>query len=240
MTRIAMISGPRNISTTMMRAFENRPDMSVFDEPFYGCYLKETGALHPMRDEVMASLPTQWEEVARDLNTAPSDNHTHIFEKHIAFHFTKMAPRDWLEGRKIFLLIRDPRAMVASYNRKYDDVAPIKDSLVFQVALYKKYFANSTKLPVFDARDILKNPGKMMQNLCDALNIPFDDAMLSWPAGRRESDGVWAPHWYDAVEKSTGFNEYTEKTIELEKSLEKIAADCMPDYEYLYERRVGL
>ena len=230
--RIAMLSGPRNISTTMMRAFENRPDVVVHDEPFYACYLAATGADHPMREAVLVSQPTDWAAVSGNLDA--DDRAAISFEKHIAFHFIDGAPLDWLAGRRVFMLIRDPRAMVASYRNKYDDVSPI----VHSYAVQRRVFEAFGPCPVVDAADILKKPEAMLRALCDSLGIVFSDAMLSWPAGPRASDGVWAPHWYDAVIASTGFRPYAEKSLDLPPALADIAAACAADYAFFHSRRL--
>ncbi len=235
MTVIAMFSGPRNISTTMMRAFENRRDTTVFDEPFYACYLKESGAPHPMREEVMAAQSGDWADVADELRAATPSGDGIQFQKNIAFHFADNAPLDWVGDAKIFHLIRDPRAMVASYVNKYLDVTPIVESYRIQRIIDGHAGGDC---PVIDAADILKNPKQALRRLCAALDIAFDPAMLSWPAGPRDSDGVWAPHWYDAVWASTGFKLYEEKVVDLAPTLENAAMACMNDYRYFYERRL--
>ena len=238
MIRIAMFSGPRNISTTIMRAFENRPDTVVSDEPFYGCYLEESGAPHPMREDILAAMETDRKAVARALKAPPPDGTAISFEKHIAFHFPdKDGLGDdfgWLDGARVFHLIRSPRAMVASYQKKYDDVAPIVDSLKLQRKLYE-----AAPAPVIDAEDALKDPEGMLRALCAALDIPFTDRMLSWPAGLRDSDGAWAPHWYDAVRASTGFKPFVEKPIALSAVQEDIAAACQPDYDFFHRLRLA-
>lgn len=237
--RINMWAGPRNISTTMMRSFENRPDTDVIDEPFYAYYLKETGAPHPMRAESMAALPQTFEGVV-DLLTAPEAASPVIFHKQIAYHFLdeRQLPLDWLDGQRTFLLIRDPRAMVASYAKKFDDIAPITGSLGVQKRIFDHLTARGAPCPVVDAADILKNPEGVLRALCAALDLAFVGDMLSWPAGRRASDGVWGPHWYDAVEQSTGFRPYVEKTIDLTAAQEEIADACAPGYRFLHGRRL--
>ncbi len=227
-----MFSGPRNISTTMMRSFESRPDTEVRDEPFYGWYLKKSGADHPMRAEILASMATDWGDVVADL-TAPPENAAYRFEKHIAFHFAGAEDFNWLQGAKVFHLIRDPRAMVASYKNKYDDVRPIIDSYRIQRRLHEQ-----SPAPVVDAGDILKAPAAMLRTLCAALDMPFTEAMLSWKAGERASDGVWAEHWYDAVHASTGFKPFTERALTLSPELEEVAAACAGDYAYFHELRL--
>ncbi|MEO1137145.1 MAG: HAD family hydrolase [Pseudomonadota bacterium] len=231
-TRIAMFSGPRNISTTIMRSFENRPDACVIDEPFYGWYLETTGADHPMRDEIIANMPCAWDDVIADLAETTKPDWLQ-FEKHIAFHFANQPDFDWLKDARPFHLIRDPKEMVASYANKHADVAPIIDSYRVQRALYE-----TAPAPVIDAADVLKAPEPMLRALCTALDIAFDEAMLSWPAGPRESDGLWAAHWYDAVETSTGFRPYQPKSIALAPGLQAVADACADDYAFFYERRL--
>lgn len=229
--RIAMLSGPRNISTTMMRSFENRDDCIVADEPFYACYLRASDAQHPFREETLASQSSDWRDVAEELNVRTGADFS--FEKHISFHFTFALDFDWLDGARVFHLIRDPRAMVASYKNKLDDVSPIIDSYRIQRRLYEKNPA-----PVVDAADILKAPEKTLRALCAALGMPFSEKMLAWPSGPRDSDGAWAPHWYDAVNASTGFKPYEERKIKLSSEMEAIARACAVDYEFFSARRL--
>ncbi|MFP4002617.1 MAG: HAD family hydrolase [Alphaproteobacteria bacterium] len=237
--RINMWAGPRNISTTMMRAFENRPDTAVLDEPFYAAYLQASGAEHPMREEILASLPRSWAGVV-DLLDGPVPHGRDIrFHKHIAYHIADAElDLDWLLRQRTFLLIRDPRAMVASYVKKFDDVAPITASFEVQIRIFEFLSAHGISCPVVDASDVLKAPRAMLTALCHALGIPFTDKMLSWPPGPRESDGVWGPHWYDAVTKSTGFKPFEARQISLAPELAALARTCAGPYEFLHERRL--
>jgi len=232
-TRIIMLSGPRNISTTMMRSFESRPDTTVIDEPFYASYLKSSGANHPMREDIISSQPSDWKTAIEKLLSPTQSENAYVFEKHIAFHLTFTPNFKWLNKQKMFHLIRHPAAMVASYKNKLDDVAPIIDSYKIQREIYRQVPA-----PIIDAADILKNPVEMLGKLCDALGIDFSMRMLSWPKGIRNTDGVWAAHWYDAVVNSTGFLPYTEKSVTLSDELDTIAQASMDDYLYFYERRL--
>ncbi|HRX40385.1 MAG TPA: hypothetical protein P5072_13195, partial [Parvularculaceae bacterium] len=199
MIRIAMWSGPRNISTTMMRSFENRPDTVVIDEPFYGCYLAETGADHPYREETLAARASRWEDVIESFKAPLPPGRSILFEKHIAYHYPDKEPLDWLLDHRTFLLIRDPKRMLASFSKKYEDVAPVIDSYRVERRIHEFLKAHGRPCPVVDAADVLANPKGVLGVLCEALKIPFTEKMLSWPAGARETDGPWAPHWYDAV-----------------------------------------
>ena len=238
--QIGMWTGPRNISTTMMRSFENRPDCGVIDEPFYAYYLKKSGADHPMRAEILGALPQDWRDVADLLNGPAPGGENLFFHKHISYHFSVEGelPLDWIDSQRTFLLIRDPRAMVASYAKKFPDVAPIAQSLAVQARIHDYLSKTGKPCPIVDATDILKNPEGMMRALCDALDIPFTENMLLWPEGARATDGVWGPHWYDAVTKSTGFKPYQEREIDLSPELEKIADDCAAPYQDLYKQRI--
>lgn len=237
-TRIAMWSGPRNISTTMMRAFENRPDTIVVDEPFYACYLRASGADHPYRAETLRAQPGEWAEVRRLLDEPLPEERTIQFEKHIAYHYPPGEPLDWLVSRRVLLLIRDPRRMIASFAKKADEVAPVAQSFAVERRILEFLETKGRACVVIDAADVLADPPAMMRALCAALDIPFSERMLSWPAGPRASDGPWAAHWYDAVNASTGFRAHAEAPLVLPDELERLASACAPDYEFLSERRL--
>ena len=237
--KIAMWAGPRNISTTIMRSFENRVDATVVDEPFYACYLAKSGAQHPMRDDILKAQSSDWDFVINSFDDPTPAGARLFFEKHIAFHYGPERSLDWLFSHRVFLLIRNPVEMVASYSQKFDDVAPIKDSLVVQKRIYDMLTERDQPCPIIDSKDVLLNPEGQMRALCVDLAIPFDERMLSWPVGRRDTDGVWGAHWYDAVEKSTGFNDYSKKEINLPEDLQAIAEDCAPLYEFFHKRRIA-
>jgi len=206
--RIAMWSGPRNISTAMMRAFENRPDTAVEDEPFYAAYLALTGLDHPMRDDVLKSQPVDWRVVVAGLLCPAPDNAPIFYQKHMTHHMLPEIGTDWLAACCNVFLIRRPDDVVASYSAKRADVALVDIGVVRQAELFDREAQRLGRAPpVIDASDVLAAPGPMLKALCEAVGIPFSERMLSWPSGRRASDGVWAPAWYDQVEKSTGFVE---------------------------------
>jgi len=237
--RIAMWSGPRNLSTAMMRAFGNRPDTAVSDEPFYAYYLKRTGLEHPGRDAVIASQPTDWETVARALTGPVPDGRAIWYQKHMAHHLLPAVGRSWIDGMANAFLIRDPRQVLASY-AKVRALATLDDlGLPQQCELFRRVADRlGHEPPVLDARDVLRDPRRALTALCEALGIPFDEAMLSWPPGRRETDGVWAAHWYGSVEASTGFQPYTPRRVDLPPDLEGLAEDARPFYAELYEARL--
>jgi Sulfotransferase domain len=213
--RIAMWSGPRNISTAMMRAFENRRDTAVVDEPFYGFYLKETGLAHPMYREVIASQPTAPEVIARQM--AQDDPGTEIYyQKHMTHHMLEGIELGWIRNLHNCFLIRDPRYVVQSYSRKMSSISEADIGMKRQYELYGEISRICARdIPVIDASRFLSNPEGSLRSLCDKFGISFTPDMLHWPPGRRKSDGIWAAHWYDAVERSSGFQAYTEPEISL-------------------------
>jgi Sulfotransferase domain len=231
--RIAMWSGPRNISTAMMRSFENRPDCAVVDEPFYAAYLAETGLDHPMRAEVLASQPQDWRTVAKGLiEDQPAAVY---YQKHMTHHMLPGFGLEWMDACANAFLIRDPAAVLASYVRKRAQVVLEDIGVVRQRELFDR---EADRLgcapPVVEGADVLADPRGTLSTLCAALGVPFDEAMLRWPAGRRDSDGVWAPAWYEAVERSTGFEAPERaKAPPLADDLQRIADQARPHYEAL-------
>ncbi|HEX6198569.1 MAG TPA: hypothetical protein VFZ37_21880 [Jiangellaceae bacterium] len=235
--RLAMWSGPRNISTAMMRSWENRPDAIVVDEPLYAYYLAATGADHPAREEVIATGETDWRAVVATLLGPVPDGIRVFYQKHMSHHLLPDTGRDWIAQLTNILLIRDPREVVASYGRIRDTVTPHDIGLPQQVELYDRLAADGSPPAVLDAADFLRDPEGYLRALCDMTGLEFTGRMLSWPAGPRDSDGVWAPHWYDAVWKSTGFAPYQERRPALSGSAAEAAEAAWPMYEYLHARR---
>jgi len=240
MIRIAMWCGPRNISTALMRAWENRTDTIVVDEPFYAHYLASTGLQHPGYDEILASQPTAWRQVADALSGPINSDATIFYQKHMCHHLPPNPDHEWMDSMRHAFLIRDPARMINSYvaaRERLDDIADL--GLDKQLALFKEVKAKTGKTPpVIDSKDVLMNPQGMMKALCAALDVPYDEAMLSWPAGARESDGVWAPHWYGSVEKSTGFAPYKDSSADVAPEYRDILNECMPLYDALYSQRL--
>ncbi|MGN6518729.1 MAG: hypothetical protein ACTHK2_04810 [Dokdonella sp.] len=237
--RVAMWSGPRNISTAMMRAWENREDTVVVDEPFYACYLEATGVDHPGRDDVLAAQSTDRAEVAHML-TGPVPEHAPIwYQKHMTQHMLADMPLQWLDALTHCFLIRTPEAVVASFTRNRPDAAAWELGFEQQTRLFEHVCDRAgTVPPVVDASDVLRNPRGVLGLLCARLGIPFSERMLRWPSGPRASDGVWAPHWYRAVEQSTGFAAYEERSPELTPFQQRLADHCRPHYERLAAYRL--
>jgi hypothetical protein len=232
-----MWSGPRNISTAMLRSWENRPDTVVVDEPFYAAYLARTGADHPAREEVIASQPTDPDQVvAQLLAPLPPGKSVH-YAKQMTHHLADDPDLGWLRGFRNVLLIRDPREVVASYVKARETCEPEDIGLPQQVRLLDHL---DERPPVIDAADFLRDPEAHLRWLCDWLGIEFTDRMLHWPAGRRDSDGVWAPHWYDAVWASTGFAPWRPREADLDEHDAAVAHACRPAYERLHALRIQL
>jgi hypothetical protein len=236
-----MWSGPRNISTAMMRAFENRPDTIVVDEPFYAASLAATGADHPMREEVLASQPTDPVRVVDALLAELPEGRSIFYQKHMTHHMQPGFPLDWTRSVINAFLIRDPAAVLASYAQKWGEVSLEAIGIPMQLALFDREADRLGRAPpVIEASDVLADPRGTLSALCDACGIPFSGRMLSWPAGRRPTDGVWAPAWYDAVERSTGFAPpKPEAPSELPAALRAIAEAAEPGYRRLKAFALG-
>ena len=237
--RIAMWSGPRNLSTAMMRSFGSRADTFVSDEPFYGCFLKSTGADHPMREEVIAAMDCDWRSVVSNLRGPSPDGSAVWYQKHMWHHMAGPVGYDDFAGFTHAFLIREPEQMIASYLRKRESAAFEDFGLERQV----RFFDRETERlghapPVIDANDVLANPEGVLPKLCAALGISWDPAMLSWAPGRRDTDGPWAPHWYAAVEESTGFAPPETEPINLPHDARCLADQCRPFYERLAAHRI--
>ncbi len=242
--RIAMWSGPRNISTAMMRSFENRADTIVVDEPFYAAYLKETGIDHPGRELILKEQPTSWQAVVDDLLAPLPVGKSIFYQKHMCHHMLQSFGLDWTRGFRHAFLVRDPRHIVASYVKSRPDVT-LKDlGLERQLEIFQMVADRGGKAPpVIDTAEVQAAPKDTLMRLCTALDIPFDAAMLSWPKGPRETDGVWAPWWYAGVEQSTGFASPNDagREAEFEKlddALKRIADAAMPIYEEMSRYRI--
>jgi hypothetical protein len=237
--RIAMWSGPRNISTAMMRSFSARPDTTVTDEPLYAHYLSTlppaARAEHPAADEVMRTQPTDWREVAEHL-TGPCVTPV-WYQKHMAHHITPGMNLGWVSRLVNVFLIRDPAEMITSFIKIIPDPRPSDLGLPQQVELFEILLAQGKSPPVFDARDILQDPERGLAALCRAVGVGYSDTMLTWPAGPHPADGVWAPHWYASVNASTTFAPYRPKNEPVPHRLAGVLAECRDLYDRLATHR---
>lgn len=237
--RIAMWSGPRNLSTAMMRSFGARADTTVSDEPFYGAYLRHSGADQPMRDAVMASMECDWTAVAQAL-AGPAPRRI-WYQKHMAHHMVGPVDPGGMPGFTHAFLIRDPARVIASYAAKR--VMVTADDLGY--ARQRDYFGRvADRLghapPVIDSADVLGDPAAVLTALCTALGIDWDPAMLTWTAGGRVTDGIWAQHWYGRVLESTGFEPNEPPPPLLDGAARRVRDQCHPHYAYLARYRLGV
>ncbi|MPZ71962.1 MAG: HAD family hydrolase [Nitriliruptorales bacterium] len=232
-----MWSGPRNISTALMRSWGNREDAVVVDEPFYAYYLSHTGLAHPGREEVIASQPTRWEQVIEGLLAPLPDGATVLYQKHMAHHLLPEIGRGWLDRMSHAFLIRDPREMLTSLARVLPEPTLDDTGLEQQVEIFEAS-TGAVPPPVIDARDVLTAPAAVLRALCARLRVPFTRRMLSWPPGLRDTDGVWARWWYDAVAQSTGFAAYRPPGEPFPQRLEPLLEQCLPYYERLHRERI--
>jgi hypothetical protein len=223
----------------MMRSFESRPDTFVSDEPFYGCFLKDTGADHPMRDEVIAAMDCDWTSVMRTLRGPTPDRSPVWYQKHMWHHMVGPIGYEDFAGFTHAFLIREPERTIASYLRKRESVAIQDLGLEKQAEFFEREADRlGSAPPVIDANDVLSNPAGVLSKLCEALGIAWEPAMLKWAPGKRASDGRWAPHWYGAVEASTGFGSPETEPVDLSAQACRLAERCRPYYERLAAHRM--
>ncbi len=233
---VCLWSGPRNVSTALMYAFAQRTDTRVVDEPLYAHYLRVSGADHPGRDDVLRAQENDGAKVVRDLVLGPCDRPV-WFQKHMAHHLVELE-RAFLRQTVNVLLIRDPAEVVLTL--RHQIAAPtIRDvGIKAQAELLDELTAAGQAPPVLDAKELLTDPAGVLAELCRRVALPFDPAMLAWPSGPRPFDGVWAPHWYQNVRKSTGFDAWRAKTEPMPVALAPLAVECRPWYEKLMQHAI--
>ena len=239
MTKIAMWSGPRSISTALMRSFENRPDTFVSDEPFYAHYLHETEEDHPYSKETILQGETNWAMVAKYITGDIPRGKKVWYQKHMVLHNLPGNDLSWIGKMHNIILIRHPREVILSYIKKYEIRNVLQLGYRQLTSLFTMLKERSGVVPlIIDARDVLKDPEGILKELCGRVYIPFYKEMLSWPAGRRDSDGIWGKHWYGDVERSTRFKKYVINNDIVSPDLKSIFADCMDCYQQLYQHRM--
>ena len=239
--RVAMWSGPRNLSTALMRSWGSRSDTTVVDEPLYAAYLASTGLQHPGRDAVLASQPTDWRTVAETLSGPAPGGAAVWYQKQMAHHLLPHVGREWLDHpsfRHAFL-IRDPAAVLVSLDRVTPDPTLADTGFPQQVELFDRMAdRDGTAPPVLDTADLLADPAGVLRTLCTRLGLVFDPAMLTWAPGPRATDGAWAPHWYASVEASTGFGAPRKDAAEVPDRLRPVLDACLPLFDHLSSFRL--
>ncbi len=237
-TRIAMWSGPRNISTAMMRSWENRADTCVVDEPFYAYYLNRTRLLHPGFTEIINSQSVCYEEVAEMMSRGDCSRPLQ-YQKHMTHHLFEDNDLAWTKKLKHAFLIRHPAEIVSSYTKVRGSCDLQDIGITQQLSLYKQILEiTGQDIPIIDSNDVLREPKALMCRLCDRLGVPFSEPMLKWPPGKRASDGVWARYWYDSVEASTEFKAYRRPTLTLDTEQRSVVDEAMPFFDELYAQRL--
>jgi hypothetical protein len=234
-----MWSGPRNISTAMMRAWGNRADTVVIDEPFYAYYLERTGKAHPGAEEVVAQGETDWQRIVNHLTGSVPSGKQIFFQKQMTHHLLPEIDREWIVDLTNCFLIRDPREVILSYIKKnpepmLEDLGFVQQQKIFDFVRDK----TGSVPPVVDAKDVLENPERILRLLCNTVGLEFNKAMLSWPPGLRDTDGIWAKYWYDDVARSTSFQPYKPREGVVPDRLREIYEQCRKCYEKLYQHRI--
>ena len=237
--RIAMWSGPRNLSTAMMYAFAQRADFTVLDEPFYGPYLRKTGLDHPMRAEILADRAPDADSVDRALRADPPGG-LHAYDKHMCQHMIPGMPRDFMAHCTNVFLLRHPARVVTSFLREYPQANARDTGFALQAELFDHVRALGQTPVVVDSADIRDDPQGMLRALCDALGLDWDPAMLHWPKGPKPYDGVWAPVWYRSLHATTGFAGPEGPLPALDRHAEALVAECLPHYDAMAARAIKI
>ncbi len=225
-----MWSGPRNLSTALMRSFENREDTKVWDEPFYAYYLKETKKNHPLANEIINKYETDLDKI---INSVTKENDFIYFQKHMSHHILNKIPINWIKKGVNCFLIRHPKDVLLSYIQKNDLIESNDLGYPAQLRLFNYVKNSNNKILVIDAKDLSTNPEIILKKICKKINISFTKRMLNWPKGRRNSDGIWEKIWYKNVKSSTSFNKILNKEYEIPKKYNQIYNECLEIYDQL-------
>ena len=234
-----MWSGPRSLSTALMRSFENRTDTAVIDEPFYAHFLKQTNLDHPGRNEIISTLDSNWDNIVLKITGPIPQNKSIWYQKHMAQHNLEGCDLNWIKTFHNCILIRDPKYVIPSYNKEYS----LSDEKLLGYCQQLNLIRiledeESITPPIFDATDILENPEQALKKICISVGICFSKKMLKWPKGKRKSDGIWSKYWYRNVENSSGFQPFQKKNIIIDKKLTPLYDKCLVSYNSMYEKRI--
>lgn len=229
--KLSVWSGPRNVSTALMYSFRQRSDTVVVDEPLYGHYISTAGPGHPGEEEVLRTMDRDGGRVVREVILGPCEHPVHFF-KNMAHHLRGL-DRGFLGSVTNVLLIRDPKEMLPSLAKQLPNPTLRDTGLAEQAEILDVMLQGDAEPVVLDAKELLLDPPGVLRRVCGALRIPFEETMLSWPAGPKPEDGVWAKHWYKNVHSSTGFGRYSPKEESFPERLEPLLEECLPLYERL-------
>ena len=235
--RIACWSGPRNISTALMRSWSSRNDTFVSDEPFYGYYLKETGFNHAMKEEIINSCPTDYRHIIKTISSTIPENKTIWYQKHMAHHLIDKEDFSWIKNFKNCILIRKPRDVINSYIKKNTLKNISELGYLQQLSILQFLQKENESFYIIDSDDLLNNPKKELSSWCNYLKIPFDQKMLSWPKGPHENDGIWGKHWYHNINDSETF--FKKKNVQSDdyKQFKSIYNDSLYYYKKIYNMK---
>jgi hypothetical protein len=230
---IACWSGPRNISTALMRSWSSRKDTFVTDEPFYAYYLKETKINHPMHKKIINHYPSDYDEIVDHLTKEIPNEKNIWYQKHMAHHLIDLSKIGWIKKCQNCILIRHPKEVISSYTakNKLNCVTELGYPQQFEIAKFLK--KSNLIFKIIDSTDLLKNPKEVLFDWCESVNIKFDESMLHWKRGNHQNDGIWWQHWYNNVIETTGFQKYEIKDISVENEYDSIYNDSMKYYNYL-------
>ena len=230
---IACWSGPRNISTALMRSWSSRKDTFVTDEPFYAYYLKETQINHPMHKKIINHYLSDYDEIVNHLINEKPNQKNIWYQKHMAHHLIDLNKIDWIKKCENCILIRHPKEVINSYTakNKLNSVTELGYPQQFEIAKFLK--KSNLRFKIIDSADLLKNPKEVLLDWCESINIKFDESMLHWKRGSHPNDGIWWQHWYNNVIETTGFQKYEKKDISIENEYDSIYNDSMEYYNYL-------
>ena len=234
-----MWSGPRNISTAMMRSWESRADTFVIDEPYYAYYLTQTDLNHPGREDVIRDGELDSEKISYGLVNDTEEDRSIYYQKHITHHLLDSIDREWMKSVTNCFLIRDPKDMIISYSKVHPDLNMHLLGLEEQKEIFE-YVSNMTGEvpPIIDSKDVLMNPRDILSKFCEAVGVIFSEEMLSWPRGARDTDCNWGKYWYKNVMNSTGFNEYRPKTEDVPSKYQDLYEECLSLYNNLHDLRI--
>ena len=236
MIKIACWSGPRNISTALMRSWSSRSDTKVIDEPFYAYYLKETGLKHPLADKIIQSYPASFNEILENISSKALDQKPIFYQKHMAHHLVNIKNFNFVDRFENCILIRNPKRVIASYTLKNNLINAKELGYHQQNEIISYLIQQKRKVIVIDAQSLLQDPKKILKKWCDKINLSFDVKMLKWKKGIYSTDGLWANYWYNSVANTTSFDKKISQNPIIDKKYIEIYDECM----FLYDKMLKM